>query len=128
MVGSSWKRAEIRGDAPMRVAGGNEHGVFRLRPSGGDVGCQVVRSPHASEGVGRGGDVAVEVVDGQDAESHLPEFRGVDFDDGRLLGRASRRQGCGEQQGDAQESFRYAKDPMVGCVAFPSPNSRDDFV
>ena len=54
-----------------QVAGGNEHGVLDLGPCGADVGGQVIGAPDPAEGIGRSGDVPVEVVDGQDAKLYL---------------------------------------------------------
>ena len=71
MVGSSWKSAEINGDAPMEVPGRHEHGVLRSVGDGCEVGCQEVRSANPAEVAGRSRNVAVEIIDRQDLELHL---------------------------------------------------------
>ncbi len=51
MVGSSWKRADIRGDAPMRSPAETNTEFSAPGPGGGDVGCQIVHAPDTAEGV-----------------------------------------------------------------------------
>lgn len=63
-----------QGRCADEVSGGDEDRVLRLGAGGGDVGGQIIGAAHPTEGVGGGGDMAVEVVDGDDAELHFRWF------------------------------------------------------
>ena len=71
MAGSSWKRPEIRGEAPMRSPADTNTEFSTPARARRDVRRQEVGAPDAAEIIGRRGDVAVEVIDGQDAEWNL---------------------------------------------------------